>query len=108
MPCLVVARLSCRALTTARGRSLRLLQPSPLAVGGSHSRWAAYPQLTACISSAIFYSPSLEGGSQYIRSTELWEAHRTRCADSVANAVMLALPFWWRLMQCLKVTRSLP
>jgi len=25
------------------------------------------------------------------------------CADTVWNAVFLALPFWWRLMQCLKV-----
>jgi len=25
------------------------------------------------------------------------------CADTVANGIFLALPFWWRFMQCLKV-----
>jgi len=33
----------------------------------------------------------------------LWEKNYLHCADTYTNAIMLALPFWWRLMQCLKV-----
>lgn len=62
-------------------------------------------QLTACISSSILHAPSSENG-RYIRSVELWEAHHEQCAGTIANAVMLALPFWWRLMQCLKVSST--
>lgn len=64
-------------------------------------------QLSMCISTHIFF-PSFAGPTAastigYVRSTELWETYHDHCADSYANAVMLALPFWWRLMQCLKV-----
>ena len=59
-------------------------------------------QLTLCISSHIFSAPP-DASGHYLRSTALWEEHHDHCADSVANAVMLALPFWWRLMQCLRV-----
>jgi len=59
-------------------------------------------QLTMCISNAILATPPNTNG-RYVPSVELWEAHHERCAGSVTNAVILALPFWWRLMQCLKV-----
>lgn len=59
-------------------------------------------QLTVCISSHIFSSPP-DAAGRYVRSTALWEAHHEHCADSLSNALMLGLPFWWRLMQCLKV-----
>jgi len=63
-------------------------------------------QLTACLSPGIlahygdYYATEHAG---YTRSTALWEEHHAACASSRANAVMLALPFWWRLMQCLRV-----
>jgi len=56
--------------------------------------------LTFCISYDIFLSQSRSG---YVRSTELWHSEYMGCADTMSNAVFLALPFWWRLMQCLKV-----
>jgi len=58
-------------------------------------------QLTSCIASRIFTGGA--AGGVYVRSTELWNAYHESCADTYGNAVMLALPFWWRLMQCLKV-----
>merc|ERR1711920_564580 len=42
-------------------------------------------------------------GTGYVRSTQLWDDYHEHCADTVSNALMLALPFWLRLMQCLKV-----
>jgi len=57
-------------------------------------------QMTTCISASIFWMPS---DARYVRSSDLWEANYQTCADTVANALMLAAPFWWRLMQCLKV-----
>ena len=59
-------------------------------------------QLSACISSAIL-SERQPLGASYTPTTALWEAHYFSCADTYANALMLALPFWMRLMQCLKV-----
>ena len=56
-------------------------------------------QSTACITMSILS----EHGHGYVPTTSLWERHNASCADTYANAVMLALPFWWRLMQCLKV-----
>ena len=41
-----------------------------------------------------------EGG--YIPTSALWEKMNFSCADTHWNMLMLALPFWWRLMQCLK------
>ena len=58
-------------------------------------------QLTMCISSKIFSETSISEG--YVRSTELWHASFDVCANHPANAICLALPFWMRLMQCLKV-----
>ena len=64
-------------------------------------------QLTACISARILGDDAEAlahgGGGHYQRSTRLWEVHHDSCFDSNANAIMLALPFWIRLMQCLKV-----
>jgi hypothetical protein len=59
-------------------------------------------QLSACISVAIMSERTPAKGS-YTPTTVLWEAHYAECADTYWNALMLALPFWWRLMQCLKV-----
>ena len=59
-------------------------------------------QLSACVSSAIL-SERTPTGASYTPTSVLWEAHYFSCADTYANAVMLALPFWMRLMQCLKV-----
>ena len=62
-------------------------------------------QLTACISWRI-YSHDAHGlptGGQYVRTTQLWHQSYDTCADTAYNALFLALPFWWRLMQCLKV-----
>jgi len=59
-------------------------------------------QLAACISPHIFRS-GLGSDGIYVRSTELWHDFYLTCADSYANAIGLALPFWIRLMQCLKV-----
>ena len=59
-------------------------------------------QLSACISSAILAERAPQRGS-YTPTLVLWEAHYTACIDTYWNALMLALPFWWRLMQCLKV-----
>jgi hypothetical protein len=56
-------------------------------------------QMTTCISASIFWMPS---DARYVRSSDLWVANYQTCADTVANALMLAAPFWWRLMQCLK------
>jgi len=57
-------------------------------------------QSTACITFNIM---GAEHGHGYTPTSALWERHNAGCADSYINAVMLALPFWWRLMQCLKV-----
>ena len=57
-------------------------------------------QLTACVSYHIFNDRPEAG---YVRSTELWHESYMTCADTTWNALFLALPFWWRLMQCLKV-----
>ena len=59
-------------------------------------------QLSACISAAIVNERTPAKGT-YTPTTVLWEAHYSGCADTYWNALMLALPFWWRLMQCLKV-----
>lgn len=58
-------------------------------------------QLSACVASAII-SRSRSDADRYVRSTDLWEGNYSTCSSSVANALMLAAPFWWRLMQCLK------
>jgi len=58
-------------------------------------------QLTFCISSSIFFPSAVS--DRYIRSTDLWHHEYKACANHPANAIFLALPFWWRLMQCLKV-----
>lgn len=57
-------------------------------------------QLTACISWSIFRG---ERGDEHVRTSELWGRHHAACNQSSLNALMLALPFWWRLMQCCKV-----
>jgi len=57
-------------------------------------------QLTACISWSIFRG---ERGDEHVRTSELWGRHHAACNQSSLNALMLALPFWWRLMQCFKV-----
>ena len=59
-------------------------------------------QLSACVSSAILAERKPAYGS-YTPTVVLWEAHYASCIDTPWNALMLALPFWWRLMQCLKV-----
>ena len=59
-------------------------------------------QLTACVSSSIFAHDSTASTS-YVRSTEMWHGSYATCANHPANALALALPFWMRLMQCLKV-----
>ena len=59
-------------------------------------------QLSACISSHIVSERAPTHGA-YTPTSVLWEAHYFGCADTWTNALMLALPFWWRLMQCLKV-----
>ena len=80
----------------------------------SLAKMMADMQLTACISAHIFwptlYANDMAGapgapavGTGYVRTTELWDTYHQHCADTYANALMLALPFWWRLMQCLKV-----
>lgn len=60
-------------------------------------------QLTFCISAHIFRHDRSMRGTGYVRSTQLWDDYHEHCADTVTNALMLALPFWLRLMQCLKV-----
>jgi len=60
-------------------------------------------QLTACISYGIFPTMSADASGTYIRTTELWHSSYASCAVHPANAFALALPFWMRLMQCLKV-----
>lgn len=62
-------------------------------------------QITVCQASFILKhaAEADDGTLRYIRSTELWERGHGACAGSSANSVMLALPFWWRLMQCLRV-----
>lgn len=59
-------------------------------------------QLSACVSSAIL-TERRPAGSSYTPTTTLWDTNFFSCADTYWNALMLALPFWWRLMQCLKV-----
>ena len=59
-------------------------------------------QLSACISYSILNEKAPSGAS-YTPTSVLWEAHYASCIDTYWNALMLALPFWWRLMQCLKV-----
>jgi len=58
-------------------------------------------QMTCCISAHIF--GERPAGAPYVSSTELWNGYEEHCADTYANAIMLGLPFCWRLMQCLKV-----
>jgi len=64
-------------------------------------------QLTVCLSGRILAlgADAAEGATagDYVRTTQLWDDHHDTCAASSMNAVMLALPFWWRLMQCLRV-----
>ena len=62
-------------------------------------------QLTACISYRMFSQRS-DTGAHYVRSTTLWHDSWGTCADTYYNALFLALPFWWRFMQCLKVYHS--
>ena len=57
--------------------------------------------LTACISGELMRGA--QGDAELVRTSELWNLHYQTCNRSPVNAVMLALPFWWRLMQCLKV-----
>ena len=59
-------------------------------------------QVSACIAWAVVHEGTRSDGT-YVPTTTLWERHWGGCADTYANALMLALPFWWRLMQCLKV-----
>eukprot|EP00908_Phaeocystis_cordata_P024814 Transcript_7268.p2 GENE.Transcript_7268~~Transcript_7268.p2 ORF type:complete len:394 (-),score=148.41 Transcript_7268:875-2056(-) len=58
-------------------------------------------QLTGCISAAIVSRDAT--GAAYERTTTLWNEYYQECSISPFNALMLALPFWWRLMQCFKV-----
>ena len=57
-------------------------------------------QESVCIGWSILHEPARH---KYVPTTTLWEKHYFTCADTYWNALMLALPFWWRLMQCLKV-----
>ena len=63
------------------------------------------PNVETCALAAYCAGAILSEGSEhgYVSTTTLWERHYASCTDTYANAVMLALPFWWRLMQCLKV-----
>lgn len=57
-------------------------------------------QMTFCISSHIF----LEHESRsYVGTAKLWSTYHDHCANAYSNVVLLVLPFWCRLMQCLKV-----
>jgi len=58
-------------------------------------------QLTACITYAIVQRD--QSGAAYETTTNLWNEHHGQCSMGYGNALMLALPFWWRLMQCFKV-----
>ena len=55
-------------------------------------------QVTTCITYHILYEPPVHA-NHYIPTSILWERHWNHCADTYSNAIMLALPFWWRLMQ---------
>ena len=59
-------------------------------------------QITMCISSGIFLGDA-DGEGNYARTTTLWHQSYKSCADSPVNGIFLALPFWLRLMQCLRV-----
>ena len=61
----------------------------------------ANDQLSACIASQIYATDGPETAE--VPTTELWNRHYASCSQSPLNAVALAMPFWWRLMQCLKV-----
>merc|ERR1712046_331465 len=58
-------------------------------------------QMTFCISTKILLGE--KPGQDRIRSEALWSLYHDSCTDSLANPIALALPFWLRLMQCLKV-----
>lgn len=59
-------------------------------------------QLMFCEAHAIATVKSAPG-APYVRTTLLWEQMHPACVDSPFNPVMLALPFWVRLWQCLHV-----
>lgn len=40
---------------------------------------------------------------RYVRTTVLWDEFHGPCVDALSNSLMLALPFWCRLFQCLRV-----
>lgn len=59
-------------------------------------------QLMVCETTSILRTPR-EPGMAYVRTTDLWERYHGVCVDSVFNPLLLALPFWCRLWQCLHV-----
>jgi len=58
-------------------------------------------QLTFCISASILNRD--QTGDPYERTTDLWNNYYSECSNGTWNALMLALPFWLRLMQCFRV-----
>mmetsp|Transcript_9873 Transcript_9873/g.15806 ORF Transcript_9873/g.15806 Transcript_9873/m.15806 type:complete len:474 (+) Transcript_9873:81-1502(+) len=57
-------------------------------------------QMAWCVAAHIFLE---QKSGQHVRSEKLWGDYHDHCTDSYSNMLMLALPFWFRLMQCLKV-----
>ena len=58
-------------------------------------------QLSACVCRAVAQRD--QSGAVYETTTNLWNDYHASCSVSRLNALMLALPFWWRLMQCFRV-----
>ena len=59
-------------------------------------------QLSARVSHALIQRD--KSSAAYETTTNLWNEHHAHCSVGYGNALMLALPFWWRLMQCFKVS----
>lgn len=57
-------------------------------------------QLMLCSSYSILSLPH-EPGAPYVRTTVLWEQMHPQCVNQPLNGLLLALPFWLRMMQCL-------
>ena len=113
---LALGAMPCRAFhATSRFALLRALYDSVIAPCAPVTFWhvivADYLtslaktfsdlQLTACITYAIVQRD--QSGAAYETTTNLWNEHHGQCSMGYGNALMLALPFWWRLMQCFKV-----
>lgn len=63
-------------------------------------------QVSTCIAHSIMtekVAAQRRSPEVYVPTSTLWETHYFSCAELPWNALMLAFPFWWRLMQCLKV-----